>query len=90
MKNVNKVLSMLSPGYDIRTIDGERCIYRNYGHYDIEVSGLDNRRREIRGYIFIWDKSNGLKVVKRIEYMNIHTLVNLLNKIDSKGIDKLV
>lgn len=90
MKNINKVLSMLSPDYDIQTIDCERCIYKNYGHYDIEVSGLDNQKKNITGYIFIWNRLNGLKVITKLKYDSINNLIDLLHKVDSEDIDELI
>lgn len=91
-KSINEVYNsygLKSKGYYITTIDGEDIIYKDYGNFDIEVSGLDNyRKSRISGIVFVWEKKR--RIVKNIEYKSFNQLNNILCKIDVSSLEEIV
>lgn len=48
-------LNELEPVYTIKEIDLEQCIYHKINdYYDIEVSGLNNRKKSNACTIYVW------------------------------------
>ena len=90
MKNIRKVLNKLDSTYTTKPIDVEECIHKVYGNYDIEVSGLDNMKRDIKGYVFIWRMKDYIKVKTKVEYNNEAELLDILHKLDIIDIELLV
>lgn len=62
-KKLNDTLEYLGSDYSIEWIMNEKCIYKKIGNYEIEISGLDNRKQEYDATIYIW---NGDKLIKSI------------------------
>lgn len=58
-KNLNELLKRLkSKGYSAKTIDFEPCLYKNFGDFDIEGSGLNNQRTKCTAnIIYIWNRT---------------------------------
>ena len=75
-----KLLSRLGPNYAASIIDGEPCVYRDLGDYDIEISGGSYRRPF---YIFVWQKCPHLEIVERYKNVsnNFDEMEALLNEI---------
>lgn len=85
-KSVNKVYrkyNLKEKGYSIIRMDFEQVIYKDYGDFDIEVSGLDNYREKIIKYgrVYIWQ--NKCKIVKSIGYTSFDELNDILYIIDN-------
>lgn len=56
---VDKIAKELGPLYSVKTIDFERCVYRNLGNgVDFEVSGL-GRKHKMDCALFIWGPRDG-------------------------------
>ena len=52
-KNQKELLEFLGPGYELKTIDDEVCIYRKINPcYDIEISGTSRRNAKINVYVW--------------------------------------
>lgn len=51
-KNQKELLEFLGPGYELKTIDDELCIYRKLKPgYNIEISGTAKRNAKINVYV---------------------------------------
>lgn len=59
-KKFNYYKDLLSPDFYPKTIDGEICLYRKLDKYDIEISGLNDRRSKLDISIYVWDITKGL------------------------------
>lgn len=85
---IEKTLANLPPAFacSIRVIDGERVIYRKIGDaYEIEVSGLDNKRKSLKADIYVWALNPGPHIVEEIfdirtESRLADTIAELLQK----------
>ena len=79
-KRKKELLTHLGPNYESRIIDGEPCVYRDLGDYDIEISGGSYRRPF---YIFVWQKRPHLEIVERYKNIsnNFDEIEALLNEI---------
>ncbi|MCD8009052.1 MAG: hypothetical protein LUF68_09030 [Clostridiales bacterium] len=45
----------LGDGYCIRTIDFERCLYRDFGNgFNVEVSGVHTAKQEKTATLYLW------------------------------------
>ena len=52
-KNQKELLEFLGPGYELKTIDDEVCIYKRLTPcYDIEISGTARRNAKINVYVW--------------------------------------
>lgn len=79
--NSNKLtetLEYLGSEYSIEYILNEACIYRKSNDLDVEVSGLDNRKKDYDATLYIW--KNG-KCVKTIQ--DIHSKEELLKHLET-------
>lgn len=75
-------------GYKKIKMDLEQVIYKDYGSFDIEVSGLDNyRKKRIHGVVYIWER--GHKIVKEIHYISFSELANILYIIDNLTLEEI-
>lgn len=86
MKTLEKLVQELGEPYTITTIDNERVLYCNINqNYEIEVSGLDNRRKHPSIVVYVWQKSPQIKCVETLEGIHsksllVDTLVELRHK----------
>ena len=85
---IRKIQTLLGPEYSIQVIDFENVIYRKINEdYDIEVSGLDNARKAINCFVYVWDRSasSGVQIVEKYDSIdNLTALKSLLYKIIDK------
>lgn len=66
-KNIKQALDLLGAEYCEKFIDLERCVYRDFGNgYDIEISGLDNKKRNPKVTIYLWCKKEQAEIVKSV------------------------
>ena len=82
-KGLKDILTMLGDKYQIKVIDLENVIYRDYGDYDVEVSGLDNNRKNMNAFVYVWSKKPSKIVEKYPEiksYGNLKELLDILEK----------
>ncbi|MBE3570852.1 MAG: hypothetical protein IMW92_12300 [Bacillales bacterium] len=71
-RNIQEVLKVLGKEYTVKNIDGEDCVYRDLGEYDIEISGCDEKRKPFS--VYVWKKSpktivyrkQGIKTLPRL------------------------
>ncbi len=58
-KSVIEMQNELGEPYEIKNIDGEPCLYRNFKNgFDLEISGVYSRRRKENRRIFIKKRRN--------------------------------
>lgn len=62
-KKLNDTLQYLGSEYSVKSIDLEPCIYRKYGKYELEISGLLSRGR-YDASIYVWDDKK--RIVKTV------------------------
>jgi hypothetical protein len=85
-KKLKAVVAELGPEYSIKTIDAEWVGYRKINdRFDIEISGLNNRRKSFKCAVYVWDISNGVGVGARsVEHIpKITSLESLKQTLDS-------
>ena len=52
---INQLKKQLGPEYRIRTIDFERCLYRDFGNgFNVEISGVNSRRKGQNATLYLW------------------------------------
>ena len=51
------------PGWCIRTVDSEKCVYRAIGPYGIEING--GSQQPVRFHIYVWKKDPAFHVIER-------------------------
>lgn len=81
-KKIKDIQKQLGNLYSIKMIDLENCIYRKLNEeYDVEVSGLDNRKKSFNCTVYLWS----LKPGKSIEstYSDISSFEQLLETLQS-------
>lgn len=81
-KKIKDICAQLGDLYSIKVIDLENCIYRKLNdEYDIEVSGLDNRKKGFSCTVYLWS----IKAGNRIEstYSDISSFGQLLETLQS-------
>jgi hypothetical protein len=61
-KRKKELLSRLGSNYEARIIDGEPCVYRDLGDYDIEISGGSSRHPF---YVYVWRKTPQMEIVEQ-------------------------
>lgn len=62
---ISELCEKCGEGYTLKTIDFERCIYRNLGNgYDMEISMVSDRHKRASIYVWRKDVSGGYKVVE--------------------------
>ncbi len=85
-KNKQALLDYLGKDYEAKNIDMEACIYRDFGDYDIEVSGGHLKNKKV--IIFLWDKRDGFHVIETAEIENgdFESVKNELDKLIQKHI----
>lgn len=66
-RSQQELLNHLGSNYTTRRIDLENCIYRDYGNYNVEVSGGHTKRSKFA--VFVWQRKPHLEIVER--YLDI-------------------
>lgn len=67
-KKKRDLLLDLSNIYRVLNRREQRCIYRDFGNYDIEINV--SHRKDSETYIFLWEKGEPFKVVKVVHIFN--------------------
>lgn len=79
-KKLKAALDYMGVPYCIKTIDLEKCLYRDFGNgFDVEVSGLCSMRKNAVT-VYIWQVGGGLQIVERIS--GIGSLAELKSVLD--------
>lgn len=91
-KKLLKELQKTDPEFQIKVIDLESCIYRNYGNFDIEIQ--NTLKEGDLATIYVWDISKGMgygatmiKKIKAVAHKDILSEVNIVAQ--TLGIDIL-
>ena len=82
---ISELCEKCGKNYTLKTIDFERCIYKNFGNgYDMEIS-LASSRHE-RASIYIWHKelSGGYRVVESHHDIPHNELPSILQVIERR------
>ena len=58
-----ELLAFLGEDYCRNVIDGEPVIYRDFGAYDVEISGGHRKKQPVS--IYVWKKTGGMTIVER-------------------------
>lgn len=76
----NALCKSLGPEYRIRTIDLERCIYRDFGNsFDVEVSGTHTASERKTATIYLWYNAHVIaKIVSDVKRDDIGKVVDEL------------
>ena len=76
----NALCKSLGPDYRIRTIDLERCIYRDFGNgFNVEVSGTHTTSKHRKAVIFLWYGSAfTVTCIKEVPFSEIGNVINRL------------
>jgi len=79
----NALCKSLGPDYRIRTIDLERCIYRDFGNgFDVEVSGTHTTSERKTATIYLWYNAHVIaKIISDVKRDDIGDVVNELYKL---------
>lgn len=67
-KRKQSLLQYLGKDYIAKNIDCEPCIYRDFGEYDIEISGGHKNSECVT--IYLWEKKERVKVVENVTVEN--------------------
>lgn len=83
-KSQRVLLEKLGDKYEAKTIDYERCIYREFGDYDVEVSG--GHKSPARFRIYVWQRKPRLTIVEKYFDVprNADRIVDLLTDIANR------
>ncbi len=86
MKNIDSYLKELGPGYSIQIIDMESVIYHKINeYYDIEISGLDNRKKNPTIVIYVWQIFPVKRIIETVNNINsVSHLVDTLAELRLK------
>lgn len=58
-----ELLAFLGEDYCRNVIDGEPVIYRDFGAYDVEISGGHRKNQPVS--IYVWQKAEGMTIIER-------------------------
>lgn len=85
-KKLKEICKKLGSEYAVRLFDLEQVIYRDFGNgYDLEISGLNNNKKEFNATIFVWHSQESPSVVQKVKNIDsFESLVNVLSEIETK------
>lgn len=83
-----ELLAFLGEDYCRNVIDGEPVIYRDFGAYDVEISGGHRKKQPVS--IYVWQKAGGMTIAERhIRLRRNHEQVKaLLDDITSRYMNR--
>ena len=58
-----ELLAFLGEDYCRNIIDDEPVIYRDFGAYDVEISGGHRKKQPVS--VYVWQKAGGMTIVER-------------------------
>lgn len=67
-KKFNETLEYLGSEYSVKSFDYEPCIYKKFGNYEFEISGL-NTPGKYEATIYVW--KDGKQVIRSVQ--DIHS-----------------
>ena len=77
----NALCKSLGPDYRIRTIDLERCIYRDFGNgFDVEVSGTHTTSERKTATIYLWYMPERM-IVRRVDNVNRNDIGKVVDEL---------
>ena len=85
-KKILEICQKLGNAYCIKLFDLENVIYRDLRNgYDIEISGLDNQKKNFDATIYIWQTDPSNHIVETIRHIDSFealekTLENVITK----------
>lgn len=72
-------------GLEILSIDCSKCLYKDYGNYDIEIT-VSNNKGKSEGYIYLWNtqegKHFGAKLLNSCKWIGLDNLYNKILEFD--------
>ena len=76
----DKLCRELGDSYRILRIDGERCIYRDFGNkFDVEISGTNTTSKRKKACIYLWYESRfTVTCIKEVPFADISDVVDKL------------
>lgn len=76
----DKLCKELGDRYRILCIDGERCIYRDFGNkFDVEISGTNTTSTRKKANIYLWyDGRFTVTCIKEVPFSEIGNVVDKL------------
>ena len=79
-KNKRKLMDYLGNDYIVKNIDLEPCVYRDFGSYDVEISG-GYYTRPFR--IYVWQTEPYMRIMEQYDMPSndYRAVSNLLNDI---------
>lgn len=80
---ITDILRELGARYCIRIMDNELVIYRDFGDYDVEVSGLEFSTTHFKAVIYLWNKKQGF-IDETFVVKSFSELEGNLNEISSR------
>lgn len=85
-KKIRETCEKLGSPYTIKPFDLENVIYRDLENgFDIEVSGLDNRKQNFDATIYVWQTNPSNHIVETIRHIeSFYDLSTTLDKIVNK------
>ena len=63
-----ELLAFLGEDYCRNVIDGEPVIYRDFGAYDVEISGGHRKKQPVS--IYVWQKRPHMEIIERYKHVN--------------------
>lgn len=74
----------LGTGFTIRVIDAEQVIYKDFGNFDVEISGANTTSKTKKVTIYVWNKTNGLSIIETIPDVSQHSIGDHIKEIEYK------
>jgi hypothetical protein len=71
------VLKAVGNEYTVKIIDGEDCVYRDLGEYEIEISGCAEKRKPFS--VYVWKKFPQMIVYRKQVIKTLPRLCGELN-----------
>ena len=87
----NALCKSLGPEYKIMYVDGERCIYRDFGNgFDVEISGTYTTSNRKTATIYLWymPEKMTVKRVSSVKQSDIGKVVDELYKFSQELLRK--
>ena len=87
----NALCKSLGPEYKVMYVDGERCIYRDFGNgFDVEISGTYTTSNRKTATIYLWymPEKMTVKRVSGVKQSDIGKVVDELYKFSQELLQK--
>ncbi len=78
-KHIKELCAELGPNYDVRVIDFENVIYRNFGNgFDVKIKGMDTNSKKKRATLYLRNKRMIVKIIENVPQSDIGDVVEKL------------